>query len=188
MVSQKAQAKTTKKQDGRRAVQAGEYKLVVMGEGGVGKSTSVIQFVQNYFVERYVFLSTFKSLSYPFYSSPHSYDPTIEDSYRKACVIDKESCMLEILGKHYQEIKELKRLMKQYDTKILLTTMASPRCATCISAAARCSSSSIALPPDPVSMPSPKPAIRWVAFFCVALLSMRYCFFFTFLDHQCERT
>eukprot|EP00002_Diphylleia_rotans_P034094 TRINITY_DN729_c0_g1_i5.p1 TRINITY_DN729_c0_g1~~TRINITY_DN729_c0_g1_i5.p1 ORF type:complete len:641 (+),score=144.93 TRINITY_DN729_c0_g1_i5:59-1981(+) len=44
-----------------------EYKLVVLGSGGVGKSALVVQFIQNHFVDEY--------------------DPTIEDSYRKQCVI-----------------------------------------------------------------------------------------------------
>ena len=44
-----------------------EYKLVVLGTGGVGKSALTVQFVQNIFVERY--------------------DPTIEDSYRKQVFI-----------------------------------------------------------------------------------------------------
>jgi len=54
-----------------------EYKLVVLGSGGVGKSALTVQFVQGIFVERY--------------------DPTIEDSYRKQVEIDGNHCMLEIL-------------------------------------------------------------------------------------------
>jgi small GTP-binding protein len=54
-----------------------EYKLVVLGSGGVGKSALTVQFVQGIFVEKY--------------------DPTIEDSYRKQIEIDGQQCMLEIL-------------------------------------------------------------------------------------------
>ncbi|KAM7535224.1 hypothetical protein Aperf_G00000093777 [Anoplocephala perfoliata] len=54
-----------------------EYKLVVLGSGGVGKSALTVQFVQGIFVEKY--------------------DPTIEDSYRKKVEIDNEQCVLEIL-------------------------------------------------------------------------------------------
>ncbi|CAH1757329.1 917_t:CDS:2 [Entrophospora sp. SA101] len=54
-----------------------DYKLVVLGSGGVGKSAFTVQFVQSMFVERY--------------------DPTIEDSYRKKVEIDNRICMLEIL-------------------------------------------------------------------------------------------
>ena len=54
-----------------------EYKLVVLGSGGVGKSALTVQFVQGIFVEKY--------------------DPTIEDSYRKQVEIDQQQCMLEIL-------------------------------------------------------------------------------------------
>jgi small GTP-binding protein len=46
-----------------------EYKLVVVGAGGVGKSALTIQLIQNHFVDEY--------------------DPTIEDSYRKQVVIGK---------------------------------------------------------------------------------------------------
>jgi len=54
-----------------------EYKLIVVGGGGVGKSALTIQFIQSYFVDEY--------------------DPTIEDSYRKQCVIDEEVALLDIL-------------------------------------------------------------------------------------------
>uniref|UniRef100_A0A8C0A2Y9 Ras-related protein Rap-1b n=1 Tax=Bos mutus grunniens TaxID=30521 RepID=A0A8C0A2Y9_BOSMU len=47
-----------------------EYKLVVLGSGGVGKSALTVQFVQGIFVEKY--------------------DPTIEDSYRNKCDLEDE--------------------------------------------------------------------------------------------------
>ncbi|CUM55244.1 unnamed protein product [Debaryomyces fabryi] len=54
-----------------------DYKVVVLGAGGVGKSSVTVQFVQGVYVE--------------------SYDPTIEDSYRKQIEIDGRACDLEIL-------------------------------------------------------------------------------------------
>lgn len=59
------------------------YKLVVLGDGGVGKTALTIQLCLNHFVE--------------------TYDPTIEDSYRKQVVIDGFSCMLEVLDTAGQE-------------------------------------------------------------------------------------
>lgn len=49
----------------------------MLGAGGVGKSALTVQFVQNMFID--------------------SYDPTIEDSYRKSCDVDGRACILEIL-------------------------------------------------------------------------------------------
>lgn len=54
-----------------------DYKIVVLGAGGVGKSSITVQFVQGVYVE--------------------SYDPTIEDSYRKQIEVDGRACDLEIL-------------------------------------------------------------------------------------------
>eukprot|EP01124_Arcella_intermedia_P034888 TRINITY_DN8739_c0_g1_i2.p1 TRINITY_DN8739_c0_g1~~TRINITY_DN8739_c0_g1_i2.p1 ORF type:complete len:186 (-),score=33.59 TRINITY_DN8739_c0_g1_i2:33-590(-) len=51
--------------------------IVVLGSGGVGKSTLTIQYVQGVFVEKY--------------------DPTIEESYRKMVEVDGISMLLEIL-------------------------------------------------------------------------------------------
>ncbi|EUC44203.1 hypothetical protein COCMIDRAFT_37929 [Bipolaris oryzae ATCC 44560] len=54
-----------------------EYHIVVLGSGGVGKSCLTAQFVQNVWIE--------------------SYDPTIEDSYRKVLEVDGRHVILEIL-------------------------------------------------------------------------------------------
>lgn len=51
------------------------YKLVVVGDGGVGKSALTIQFFQKMFVE--------------------DYDPTIEDSYIQHTDIDGQWCILD---------------------------------------------------------------------------------------------
>ncbi|CAG8445225.1 17989_t:CDS:2 [Dentiscutata erythropus] len=51
------------------------YKIVVLGEGGVGKTSLTIQ----------------------------AYDPTIEDSYRKQVIIDELPCVLEIWDTAGQE-------------------------------------------------------------------------------------
>ncbi|KAJ3732173.1 ras protein, partial [Lentinula guzmanii] len=68
-----------------------EYKLVVVG-GGVGKSALTIQFIQSHFVDEY--------------------DPTIEDSYRKQCVIDDEVALLDVLDTAGQE--EYGAMREQY--------------------------------------------------------------------------
>lgn len=59
------------------------HKLVVLGDGGVGKTALTIQLCLQHFVE--------------------TYDPTIEDSYRKQVVIDDQACMLEVLDTAGQE-------------------------------------------------------------------------------------
>lgn len=54
-----------------------EYKLVILGAGGVGKSALTMRLVQGVFVEKY--------------------DPTIEDFYRHQIEVDGSPCTLEIL-------------------------------------------------------------------------------------------
>jgi len=68
------------------------YKLVVVGGGGVGKSALTIQFIQLHFVQ--------------------DYDPTIEDSYKKQCVIDDKVAHLDILDTAGQE--EFSAMREQY--------------------------------------------------------------------------
>lgn len=71
------------------------YKLVVLGNPGVGKSALTIQFIQSYFVM--------------------DYDPTIEDSYTKQCIVDGEICKLEVLDTAGQE--EFSAMREQYMRK-----------------------------------------------------------------------
>ncbi|CAI2354120.1 Protein CBR-RAP-2 [Caenorhabditis briggsae] len=54
-----------------------EFKVVVLGSGGVGKSALTVQFVSSTFIEKY--------------------DPTIEDFYRKEIEVDGQPSVLEIL-------------------------------------------------------------------------------------------
>ena len=54
-----------------------EFKVVILGSGGVGKSAITMKFVTGNFMEKY--------------------DPTIEDFYRKEIEIDQAPAMLEIL-------------------------------------------------------------------------------------------
>jgi len=60
-----------------------KYKLVILGEGGVGKSALCVQFMQNHFITEY--------------------DPTIENSYQKTIVVDGETCHVDLLDTAGQE-------------------------------------------------------------------------------------
>ncbi|KAH7125939.1 small GTPase superfamily, partial [Dactylonectria macrodidyma] len=53
------------------------HRLVMLGDGDVGKTALIIQLCLQHFVEKY--------------------EPTIEDSYRTSVDIDGSSCMLEVL-------------------------------------------------------------------------------------------
>ncbi|TXT16034.1 hypothetical protein VHUM_00537 [Vanrija humicola] len=59
------------------------FKITVLGDGGVGKTALTVQFTMSSFVE--------------------TYDPTIEDCYRKQWVVDEQPCLLEVLDTAGQE-------------------------------------------------------------------------------------
>ncbi|KAI8901284.1 protein c-ras sc1 [Globomyces pollinis-pini] len=59
------------------------YRLVVLGDGGVGKTALTIRFCRSQFIEQY--------------------DPTIEDSYRKQIQVHGTTCILDILDTAGQE-------------------------------------------------------------------------------------
>jgi len=77
--------------DGRR-VKGGDYRVVIVGAGGVGKSCLTVRFVQKNYVEKY--------------------DPTIEDSYRKVIKLDERQCVLDIMDSAGAE--EYSSLRDQY--------------------------------------------------------------------------
>jgi Ras-related protein Rap-2C len=54
-----------------------EFKVVILGSGGVGKSALTVQFVSNKFLDYFC--------------------PTIEDFYRKEIEVDGKPCILELL-------------------------------------------------------------------------------------------
>eukprot|EP00732_Lithocolla_globosa_P007264 Lithocolla_globosa_v1_NODE_9058_length_751_cov_55.754310.p1 type:complete len:204 gc:universal NODE_9058_length_751_cov_55.754310:64-675(+) len=69
-----------------------EFKLAIAGGGGVGKSSLTVRVIHQQFLVEY--------------------DPTIEDVYRKECVVDDETIMLDILDSGGQD--EYAALRDQY--------------------------------------------------------------------------
>lgn len=69
-----------------------DYRIVVVGAGGVGKSALTVRFIQGNFIVKY--------------------DPTIEDSYRKQVEVSGKACMLDIMDTAGQE--EYSALRDQY--------------------------------------------------------------------------
>lgn len=53
------------------------YQVVIIGHNNVGKSSLVVQFMQNYYIDEY--------------------NPTLEDVYRKQCIVDDQVCIIEVL-------------------------------------------------------------------------------------------
>ncbi|PAV21907.1 ras [Pyrrhoderma noxium] len=61
------------------------WRVAVLGDGGVGKTALAVQFTLNCFVE------------------VRTYDPTIEDAYRKQLVVDNRMCFVEVIDTAGQE-------------------------------------------------------------------------------------
>lgn len=59
------------------------WRVAVLGDGGVGKTALAVQFTLNCFVE--------------------TYDPTIEDAYRRQLVVDNKMCFVEVIDTAGQE-------------------------------------------------------------------------------------
>lgn len=101
-----------------------EYKIVVLGSGGVGKRSVITTTVSSLFFPFFSFQTVFFSFFFnPFFFSAltiqfiqgnfiERYDPTIEDSYRKQVEIDGRACLLDILDSAGQE--EFSALRDQY--------------------------------------------------------------------------
>ncbi|EDR26112.1 ras-1, putative [Entamoeba histolytica HM-1:IMSS-B] len=68
------------------------HKVVLVGDGGVGKSAITIQLTQGHFII--------------------DYDPTIENCYRKTLTVDNRICVLDILDTAGQE--EYASMLDQY--------------------------------------------------------------------------
>jgi small GTP-binding protein len=96
-----------------------EYKLVVVGGGGVGKSCLTIQLIQSHFVDEYDPTIEGRSPSRPFSSIKLTAGMQfsipvliVADSYRKQCVIDEEVALLDVLDTAGQE--EYSAMREQY--------------------------------------------------------------------------
>ena len=84
-----------------------EYKIAILGDGGVGKSSITIQLVQNH-------VKSFRTIVL-ILQFVEEYDPTIEDSYRKQVTIDDETCILDVLDTGGRE--EFSRMKERYTTE-----------------------------------------------------------------------
>src|SRR6266511_3685734 len=72
------------------------YKLVVLGNDGVGKTALTIQVGFHFTLHYLLDLIALQLFGNHFVET---YDPTIEDSYRKQAVVDGQPCMLDTAGK-----------------------------------------------------------------------------------------
>ena len=60
-----------------------QWRIAILGDGGVGQTALAVQFTMNCYVE--------------------SYDPTMEDAYRKQLLVDNQMCFVEVIVTAGQE-------------------------------------------------------------------------------------
>lgn len=76
------------------------FKITVLGDGGVGKTALTVQVcLDGRSGERAISASprAHHSRQFTMSSFVETYDPTIEDCYRKQWVVDDKPCLLEVL-------------------------------------------------------------------------------------------
>ncbi|KAJ3736945.1 ras protein [Lentinula guzmanii] len=82
------------------------WRVAVLGDGGVGKTALAVQFTLNCFVGKHLAARRFKILLthiWPELPSIETYDPTIEDAYRKQLIVDNRMCFVEVIDTAGQE-------------------------------------------------------------------------------------
>lgn len=74
-----------------------EYKVVLVGKIGVGKSSISLSFINNHFVDgSSVHFEKFSIKPFNICFSI-GYNPAIEDSFRKQLIVDGQPCIIEFL-------------------------------------------------------------------------------------------
>ena len=83
-----------------------EYKIAVLGDSGVGKTSCIIQYVQNMFAD--------------------GLDETMEDSYRKMIDINGNTCLLDIQDTCGEETAIMEGFVRGIQGFILMYSITSP--------------------------------------------------------------
>ncbi|KAJ7069472.1 small GTPase superfamily [Mycena amicta] len=82
-----------------------QWRIALLGAGGVGKTALAVQFTMNCFVQ--------------------TYDPTLEDGYRKQFIVDDRVCFLDLIDTPTQEESVLELFIREGQAFILVYSIAS---------------------------------------------------------------
>ncbi|KAK6980574.1 P-loop containing nucleoside triphosphate hydrolase protein [Favolaschia claudopus] len=86
-----------------------QWTIAVLGDGGVGKTALAVQFTLNCFVGQFPVIFRWKYCVFIIgmlatqRALLQTYDPTIEDAYRKQFVLDNSMCFVEVIDTAGQE-------------------------------------------------------------------------------------